>query len=630
MDSRHLTVVHGRDRAAEARPGGHKHPVRPRTPAVAKPAVAPAPPPPEPSFMRDSYASTAFAEVIDRSVHAATARFTAGLSPMAMIGAYMDWASHLAFAPGKQLRLGEKAVKKSLRLANYASRRALGTDGAEPCIVPLPQDHRFDDPAWQSPPYDLIYQSFLLTQQWWHNAMTGVRGVTHQNENLVSFATRQLLDVFSPSNSVFTNPVLLERTRTEAGMNFVRGVQNLVEDWDRALGGGKPVGAEAYEPGRNGRDHAGQGRLSQPPDRTDPVRADDRQGPARAGADRAGVDHEVLHPRPESRELAGEVPRRPWPHRVHGLVEEPRPRGPRSVDGGLPDARRRGGAGCGVRDRPRHPHPRGGVLPRRDAAGDRRGGDGPRRRCALRLVELLRGAGRLHRGGRADAVHQREPAVVPRGHDVGAGLPRHQADGRGFPDAALERPRVVEGDPQLPDGRAAADDRPHGVERRRDPDAVPDAHRVSAPAVPGQRPGRRTLPGGRRQGRADRHPRAAVRRGHRSRPRRAVAIGVQVPAPHVGRRHLPADQRGAQCRHRVGAGASAAPLSRRQQADRRSLPRSGRVARRSVDEGGVVVARVGRVARCAFGRAGRAAGDGRGGQGYRPLGEAPGSYVRQA
>ena len=251
MDSRHLTVVHGRDRPTEARPAGRNQPVRPRPLAVAKPAVTPAPPPPEPSFMRDSYASTAFAEVIDRSVHAATARFTAGLSPVALVGAYMDWAAHLAFSPGKQLRLGEKAVKKSLRLANYASRRALGTDGAEPCIVPLPQDHRFDHPAWRTSPYDLIYQSFLLTQQWWHNAMTEVRGVTSQDEHLVSFTTRQVLDVFSPANSPFTNPELLERTRAEAGMNFVRGAQNLIEDWDRALGGGKPVGAEAFEPGRN-------------------------------------------------------------------------------------------------------------------------------------------------------------------------------------------------------------------------------------------------------------------------------------------------------------------------------------------------------------------------------------------
>ena len=203
----------------------------------------------QPDHRPDEIHAGMMAEIIDRSVHAATARFTAGLSPVALVGAYMDWAAHLAFSPGKQLRLGEKAVKKSLRLANYASRRALGTDGADPCIVPLPQDHRFDHPAWRTPPYDLVYQSFLLMQQWWHNAMTGVRGVTSQDENLVSFTTRQVLDVFSPANSPFTNPELLERTRTEAGMNFVRGAQNLIEDWDRALGGGKPVGAEAFEPG---------------------------------------------------------------------------------------------------------------------------------------------------------------------------------------------------------------------------------------------------------------------------------------------------------------------------------------------------------------------------------------------
>ncbi len=93
-------------------------------PVITLPTTRPKPaaaflgtPPPEPSFIGDSYASTAFAEIVDRSVHAATARFTAGLSPMALIGAYMDWAAHVAFAPGKQMRLVEKAVKKSMRLA---------------------------------------------------------------------------------------------------------------------------------------------------------------------------------------------------------------------------------------------------------------------------------------------------------------------------------------------------------------------------------------------------------------------------------------------------------------------------------------------------------------------------------
>ena len=181
-------------------------------PAKAKPAAA-AWPAPEPSVMADSYASTAFAEIVDRSVHAATARFTAGLSPMAVIGAYMDWAAHIAFAPGKQMRLVEKAAKKAMRLANYASRRALRRDDVEPCIVPLPQDRRFAGEAWQEPPYDVVYQSFLLMQQWWHNAMTGRARRDAADENVVAFATRQFLDVLSPSNFPLTNPEVLDRTR---------------------------------------------------------------------------------------------------------------------------------------------------------------------------------------------------------------------------------------------------------------------------------------------------------------------------------------------------------------------------------------------------------------------------------
>ena len=94
--------------------------------------------------------------------------------------------------------------------------------------------------AWRNPPYDLVYQAFLLNQQWWHNAMTGVRGVNKRNENMVAFATRQFLDVWSPSNSVFTNPDVLARTQLEGGMNLVRGWQNFREDQERTTSGKKP------------------------------------------------------------------------------------------------------------------------------------------------------------------------------------------------------------------------------------------------------------------------------------------------------------------------------------------------------------------------------------------------------
>jgi poly[(R)-3-hydroxyalkanoate] polymerase subunit PhaC len=203
----------------------------------------------EPMYLHDSYGATAFAELIDRSLHAAMARFTAGLAPMTLIGAYNDWAAHLAASPGKQLQLGEKAVRKWLRLANYAARCALSREPVEPCIEPLAQDKRFAAEAWRKLPYALYYQAFLLEQQWWHNAMTGVRGVQPQHERMVAFGTRQWLDVFSPSNYLFMNPEVIERTEAESGMNFVRGWENFAEDVERLWAGRKRVGTEQFRVG---------------------------------------------------------------------------------------------------------------------------------------------------------------------------------------------------------------------------------------------------------------------------------------------------------------------------------------------------------------------------------------------
>jgi polyhydroxyalkanoate synthase len=203
----------------------------------------------EPELLRDSYGSTAFAEVLDRSLHAGIARFTAGLAPMTLISAYADWASHLGLAPGKQGLLAEKAVRKWLRLGNYAVRRALEKDDCAPCIEPLAQDKRFAAEDWHRPPYDLLYQSFLLGQQWWHNAMTDVRGVLPQHERMVAFGTRQWLDMFSPSNFPLTNPEVLERTRADGGMNLLVGARYFAEDLERAWAGRKRVGADAFRPG---------------------------------------------------------------------------------------------------------------------------------------------------------------------------------------------------------------------------------------------------------------------------------------------------------------------------------------------------------------------------------------------
>lgn len=200
---------------------------------------------------RDSMTVSALADLTDRSLHAATARFTGGLSAAALAQAYWDWATHLAQAPGKRLQLVDKAARNAVRFGSYVRRSVVEGASAEPCIEPLPQDHRFDSEEWRKWPFNLIYQAFLLQQQWWHNATTGLRGVSRHHEDMVAFASRQLLDTVAPSNFPLTNPEVLKRTLQTGGLNLLRGAQNLLEDWERALAGKPPVGTENFLVGRD-------------------------------------------------------------------------------------------------------------------------------------------------------------------------------------------------------------------------------------------------------------------------------------------------------------------------------------------------------------------------------------------
>jgi polyhydroxyalkanoate synthase subunit PhaC len=185
---------------------------------------------------------------LDRLLRAWQGRTTAGLSPPALALAWADWWLHLANAPGKQAGLVEKAAHKAVRFWLYAMRGA-GSAEAQPCIEPLPQDHRFAAPEWRQPPFNLIYQSFLLAQQWWHNATTDVPGVTRHHAEVVAFASRQLLDMAAPSNFLPTNPLVLRVTAENAGLNLLRGAIAMAEDWERTVAGGPPVGAEAFRVG---------------------------------------------------------------------------------------------------------------------------------------------------------------------------------------------------------------------------------------------------------------------------------------------------------------------------------------------------------------------------------------------
>jgi polyhydroxyalkanoate synthase len=181
------------------------------------------------------------ATVLDGLLHAAQGRASGGLSPIAQGLAYLDWGAHLANGPFRRAQLAAEAVRDAVRLGDAIM--------GQTAITPRPGDHRFQDPAWSQPPFNLYAQAFLLAEEWWAEAVAAPRGISEGDRRVVAFGVRQWVDMFSPSNVPWLNPEIIRATQQTGGGNFLEGAANFVADVRSAfLGGG---GAEAFHVGRD-------------------------------------------------------------------------------------------------------------------------------------------------------------------------------------------------------------------------------------------------------------------------------------------------------------------------------------------------------------------------------------------
>jgi polyhydroxyalkanoate synthase len=186
-------------------------------------------------------------EAYDIMLHAFMAKLTCWISPSSIGLAIFDWLSHLTFAPAKQFDLAHQALNKLIEF----NTDAMSQVSCNASTKSRPKDPRFKADEWETYPFNLYAQYFLLNENLWDEATTSIRGVSKHHENVINFTTRQILDVFSPSNFPTTNPEIIAATIREGGLNFVRGFNNLMEDHCRTEKKLPPVGAEKFQVGKN-------------------------------------------------------------------------------------------------------------------------------------------------------------------------------------------------------------------------------------------------------------------------------------------------------------------------------------------------------------------------------------------
>ncbi|MGP1355518.1 class I poly(R)-hydroxyalkanoic acid synthase [Roseicyclus sp.] len=118
----------------------------------------------------------------------------------------------------------------------------------------LPDDKRFANPLWKTHPYfNFVKHQYLLGSKAIEQAVADLDGLDAKDRQRVAFFANQMIDLFSPTNYLATNPDALERAVATEGESLVQGLENMVRDIESHRGELLPTLADpgAFEVGGN-------------------------------------------------------------------------------------------------------------------------------------------------------------------------------------------------------------------------------------------------------------------------------------------------------------------------------------------------------------------------------------------
>ncbi len=118
-----------------------------------------------------------------------------------------------------------------------AAQQALAKGELAPPADTGPKDKRFANPLWDSnPAFNFLKQQYLLNAEAVTTAVGDMEILDETDRKRVEFFTRQIVDMFAPTNFLGTNPDALEKAVATDGESLVRGLENLVHDIEAGNG----------------------------------------------------------------------------------------------------------------------------------------------------------------------------------------------------------------------------------------------------------------------------------------------------------------------------------------------------------------------------------------------------------
>ncbi len=132
--------------------------------------------------------------------------------------------------PERAAAARNRLITGYLGLWSASLKRMMG-EPADAAAEPAARDKRFADPAWRSNQFfDFIKQFYLITSRWAEAMAAEADGLDPHTRQKAAFYVKQIASALAPSNFALTNPEILRATLATDGDNLVRGMHMLAED----------------------------------------------------------------------------------------------------------------------------------------------------------------------------------------------------------------------------------------------------------------------------------------------------------------------------------------------------------------------------------------------------------------
>ena len=158
----------------------------------------------------------------------------------------------LGRAMARPVTVGDASVRLMTNLARatqFATARAMGSQAAPP--IEPERDKRFADPTWEdNPGFAALRQYYLATRQFTGEMLDAGRG-DPVSDGKARLTAGFMLDAFSPTNFLVTNPAALKRAFETGGGSLVAGARNFLDDLVHNKGRPRQVDTSPFHLGEN-------------------------------------------------------------------------------------------------------------------------------------------------------------------------------------------------------------------------------------------------------------------------------------------------------------------------------------------------------------------------------------------